>query len=163
MFPFGFGIRHTGTHPGADHGQFQLTEYPGDLQEGFCHRVHLPIPAVHSNTADNNQPQPFVPDHIDDLTKLLCRTGQPGDFQCDNSISGMGLSQHERLLLLGDAVPMFILQPYPVYPQLFQLSDLPVDILPVLVCTASGVAMCNGKGAFIFRDRFHPFYPLSGP
>ncbi len=28
MFPFGFGIRHTGTHPGADHGQFQLTEEP---------------------------------------------------------------------------------------------------------------------------------------
>ena len=86
MFPFGFGIRHTGTHPGADHGQFQLTEYPGDLQEGFCHRVHLPIPAVHSNTADNNQPQPFVPDHIDDLTKLLCRTGQPGDFQCESRV-----------------------------------------------------------------------------
>ena len=120
-------------------------------------------PAVHCDTANDDKPQVFVPNDIDDLTKLLGRAAQTGNLQGKNRIPRLRQLEHRLLLFFVGGIPMLILQPYPVYPQLFQLSDLPVDILPVLVCTASGVAMCNGKGAFIFRDRFHPFYPLSGP
>lgn len=71
MFSLGFCICHTRADPGTDHRQLQLGEYSGNLEKRLRHGIRLTGSAVHRDTANNDEPQPFVTDGVYDPAELF--------------------------------------------------------------------------------------------
>lgn len=77
-------------HPVAERRQFNFREYHGHLQEGFSHRVNLPVAAVHCDAAPDDQAKALLPDQVNQLTQLPCGPAQAAHVQGDDRIASDG-------------------------------------------------------------------------
>lgn len=101
-------------------------------------------------------------DNFDDLTQLLCASGEAGDFQSNDRVSRLCLFQKRRQLTLHGSVPVFVFQKDALRPGLLQFPHLAVYVLLALVggascvsvvhliCLPSGLlhGLCVARGAF---------------
>lgn len=79
-----------------------LSEYP------YADRVNFSVGAIHGNASHNHQPQMLRLDNFDDLTQLLCASGEAGDFQSNDRVPRLCLFQKRGQLTLHGSVPVFV-------------------------------------------------------
>ena len=104
----GLGICHPRSDTLPDDTQLQFGKHPGHLDKSICHRVDLTIGAINGNAPHNHQPQMLRLDNFDDLTQLLCASGEAGDFQSNDRVPRLCLFQKRGQLTLHGSVPVFV-------------------------------------------------------
>jgi len=142
LLALGLCVLHSAANSVADHGQLQLRKDATHLDECLAHGVDLALPAIHRDAAHDHQPKVLVLHDIQYLAQLLGAAAQTADFHCDDRISGFSHFQEHIEVFLHLGVAVFIFEDHFVCASGFQLADLAINILFILVGAATCVAIC---------------------